>query len=264
MPAEPETEPPATTTGATTTRPRLLALHGLGATAGVWSGLADHLPGDPAERFDILAPDLPGHGSAPWTGDYTVGALAAAVSGACRNGEPVVAVGHSLGGAVALALASGFFRPVVQAVVAIGVKVVWTDDDVAGMAKVADRGIRWLDTRDEAVDRFLRQAGLAGLVDADHPAVDGAVVEEDGRWRVAQDPATFAQRPLDMAGLMAAARCPVILAAGEHDPMSTAADLAVHVEEPRIGAGLGHNAQVEDPAWVGTLISDLLASSAGR
>ncbi len=236
-------------------RPHLLAIHGLGATAGVWAGLHDHLGAD----WAITAPDLPGHGSAPWTGDYTVGSLAAAVSAHCDNGRPVVVVGHSLGGAVALALASGFFRPVVTAVVAVGVKVVWTDDDIAGMAKVAGRGIRWCDSRQEAIERHLRQSGLTGLVDPDAPALAGAVVEGEGEhrgsWRVAQDPATFAQRPLDMAGLMAAARCPVVLAAGADDPMSTADDLAPFTDRPAIAVGRGHNVQVEDPRWVADLVT---------
>ncbi len=236
--------------------PSLLLLHGLGATAGVWADLRRHIdwPGR------VISPDLPGHGSAPWTGDYTVGALAAAVSASCHDGERVVAVGHSLGGGVALALATGFFRPVVTAVVAVGVKVRWTADDVAGMARVAERGVRWFDTEAEAVDRFLRQAGLVGVVDEDHPATVGAVVQEDRRWRVAQDPATFAQRPLDMRGLMDAATCPVTLGAGERDAMVTESDLAAYVQEPRIAAGRGHNVQVEDPSWLAGLLIDVTGS----
>lgn len=250
---------PAPIDAATGGRPRLLAIHGLGATSGVWAGLREEL----GATWDIVTPDLPGHGAAPWSGDYTLGALAAAVSGACANGEPVVAVGHSLGGAVALALASGFFRPVVSAVVAIGVKVVWTDDDVVGMARVAGRGVRWFDSREDAIERAIRLGGLDGLVGPDHPAAVTAIAEEDGRWRVAQDPATFAQRPLAMADLMAAARCPVILAAGAGDAMATEADLAVHIERPRIAAGRGHNAHVEDPAWVAELITEATTAAAG-
>ena len=116
----------------------LLLLHGLGATSGVWADLLDELewPGR------VINADLPGHGAAPRHKDYTVGAMAAAVGGQCENGEPVIAVGHSLGGAVALCLASGFFRPVVTAAIGIGIKLEWTDADVEGMAKVAAKGVR--------------------------------------------------------------------------------------------------------------------------
>ena len=231
----------------------LLLIHGLGATSGVWHDLIEAVewPGR------IVAPDLPGHGSAEWTGDYTVGALAAGVSRHLDNGEDVVIVGHSLGGGVAVALASGFFRPVVHGVIALGVKVAWSDDDVAAMAGVAGKGVRWCESRDEAVDRFLRNSGLSGLVEPDHPAVDHAVVEDDGRWRVAQDPMTFAQRKLDMAGLLAAAVCPVLLGAGASDAMAMEADLRAHTATPRICADAGHNVQVERPDWVVGLIQEI-------
>ena len=236
------------------TSPTLLLIHGLGATAGVWSDLVESLDWDGR----VLAPELPGHGAAHWNGDYTVGALAAAVSTECDKGEPVVVVGHSLGGAVGICLASGFFRPVVRHVIGLGIKVAWPDEDVHGMARVAERGVRWFRSRDEAVERFLRQAGLVGLVGDDHPSTDSAVVELDGKWRVAQDPATFAQNPLDMAALMRAATCPVLLGAGEHDALVSERELSAFVERPMIAAGRGHNVQIEDPGWVASLIADTL------
>lgn len=233
--------------------PSLLLLHGLGATPGVWRDLEAGIewPGR------IITPTLPGHGNGPWTGDYTLGSLAAAVSAACEPAEPVVIGGHSLGGAVGLCLASGLFRPDVIAVVGIGVKVRWSDDDVAGMAKVAQRGVRWFESRTEAVERYLRQAGLDGLVDHDHEAVVDAVAEDDGRWRVSQDPMTFAQRPVDTAGLLSAARCRVVLGAGSGDAMSSEEDLGAFVDEPRIAEGRGHNVQVEDPGWVIDLLREV-------
>lgn len=234
----------------------LVLLHGLGATSGVWSDVIDRLDW----HGPIIAPDLPGHGAAPWTGDYTVGALAASVSSHVANASDVVVVGHSLGGGVATCLASNVFRPVVRSVLAIGVKVVWTDDDVAAMAKVAGRDPRMFDTRDEAVRQFLKFSGLVGVADADHRATTNAVTEVDGQWRVAQDPATFAQRKLDMAGLLAAAKCPVVLAAGGTDAMVSAADLEVHRDAAasiEIADDRGHNVQIEDPDWVVSQITRL-------
>lgn len=235
------------------TEPTLLLIHGLGASGGVWSAVEAELnwPGR------LVVVELPGHGSAPWTGDYSLGAMAAAVAAPLAVGEPVLAAGHSLGGVVALCLASGFFRPEVLAVVGVGMKVNWSDEDVTGMAKVAARGVRYFDNRDEAATRFLRQAGLEGLVPLDHPATETGIVDEgDGRWRPAQDPMTFAQRPVPMSSLMAAARCPVILGAGEHDAMVSVDDLAAHVDDPRIAIGRGHNVQVEDPAWFAQLVME--------
>lgn len=235
--------------------PTLLLLHGLGATSGVWSDLQQHL----RWQGRVLAPDLIGHGTAPWAADYSLGAFAAGVSTHCRPDEEVVIIGHSLGGAVGLCLASGFFRPRVTAVLGVGIKVNWTDEDVAGVAKVAAKGIRWVDGEAEAVERFLRQAGLAGLVGPDHSAVTDAVVEEGGRWRVAQDPATFAQKALNTRALVDAANCPVILGAGEDDAMVDESELAAYVHQPRIAPGCGHNVQVEDPGWVAAVLSELVS-----
>jgi pimeloyl-ACP methyl ester carboxylesterase len=180
--------------------PALLLIHGLGATAGVWADLVSHIQAsDRPWPGPIVTAELPGHGAAPWTGDYTVGSLAAAVSAQCRPGASVVALGHSLGGGVALALASGFFRPRVRAVLGLGVKVAWTEADVAGMAKVAAKGVRWFDSADEATDRFLLQAGLADVADRGHPATEQAIAAgtgpDDGRWRVASGPGSSNLRP---------------------------------------------------------------------
>lgn len=245
--------------------PTLVLIHGLGATAGVWDGLVRRLdwPGR------VLVPDLPGHGGAAWTGDYTLGALAAAVAAHCHQGERAMIVGHSLGGAVGVALASGWFRPDVVGVLGLGIKVRWSADDVAGMAAVAARGVRWFPTREDAAERFLRMAGLAGVsgpdgeVGTDHPAVVTGVTAGEGadagRWRLTQDPATFAQVPLDMAQLLAAARCPVVLGAGAADAMCPLGDLQAFVPHPVLAPARGHNVQVEDPDWVLDRLRHLLA-----
>jgi lipase len=83
---------------------RLLAIHGLTGHGKRWEGLATrHLP-----EIAIAAPDLLGHGrsswSAPWTIDANVDALASLLD-ADADG-PVLVVGHSFGGALALNLAA--------------------------------------------------------------------------------------------------------------------------------------------------------------
>ena len=238
--------------------PTLLLIHGLGATSGVWHDVIEAVdwPGR------VVAPDLAGHGSAEWTGDYTLGGLAAGVAQHVDPGEDVLIVGHSLGGGVGLALASGIFRPDVRGVVALGVKVTWSDDDIAGMAGVAAKGVRWCETSDEAVQRYLRNSGLVGLVAPDHPSVTHAVVAGDAAagesgWRVAQDPMTFAQGKLDMAGLLGAAKCPTIVGAGADDAMVSGADLRAYIEDARICEGAGHNVQVERPDWVVGLLREI-------
>jgi pimeloyl-ACP methyl ester carboxylesterase len=243
--------------GGTGDGPALLLLHGLGATSEVWDGvtalLDGHWPGP------WIAPDLPGHGrSAPAPrGRYSVGGLAAAVSTALEPGEPLVAVGHSLGGAVAIALASGWYRLQPSAVLGLGVKVRWSPEELAKAAELGARPARAFATREEAADRALKLAGLTGLLPPDAPLVDAAVVPSEGGWRLALDPAAFAVGAPAMEGLLAAARCAVMLAAGEHDPMSPVEHLQALVPDPLVLKGLGHNAHVEDPAAVLALLEQL-------
>src|SRR5215470_7808061 len=225
--------------------PLLVLLHGLGATGDVWDRwrplLAQRWPG----RW--LAPDLPGHGGSPPLAAYTFDGLAAAVAGAVGPGAPIVVLGHSLGGVVGLALASGRFGVPVAAVTGLGIKVVWTGEDLDRAQAAARRPPAWFASREEAAARYLRVSGLAGLLPATDPAVDAGLREQDGRWQLALDPGAFTAGAPDMGQLLARSQAPVTLARGEHDPMNTDEQLA------RLGAtavtlpGLGHNAHAESP-----------------
>ncbi len=225
--------------------PFLVLLHGLGATGDVWGGwqplLARRWPG----RW--VAPDLPGHGGSPPLAAYTFDEFAAAVADSVPTGAPCVVLGHSLGGVVGLALASGRFGVAVQAVIGLGIKVVWTGEDLDRAQAVARRPLAWFTSREEAAARCLRVSGLAGLLPADDPAVDAGLVEQDGRWRLAMDPGAFAVGAPDMAHLLAQSQAPVTLARGEHDPMNTDEQLAWLGAPAVTLPGLGHNAHVEGP-----------------
>lgn len=77
----------------------VVLLHALGSSARTWSRFAAALP-----RTSI-ALDLPGHGTAEHTGDYSFTAMADHVLDALAGHETVDVVGHSMGGAVAQHLA---------------------------------------------------------------------------------------------------------------------------------------------------------------
>jgi len=232
--------------------PLVVLLHGLGATGDVWNGwrplLAQRWPG----RW--VAPDLPGHGGSPPLDAYTFDGFAAAVASVTEPGDRVVVLGHSLGGAVGLALASGRFGVPVHAVIGLGIKVAWTAEELDRAREVAHRPTAWYPTRDEAAARYLRVSGLAGLLPAADPAVDAGLCEQDGRWRLAMDQGSFAVGAPDMPQLLAQAQAPVTLARGEHDPMNTGEQLAGLGTRTVTLPGLGHNAHAENPALAITLL----------
>jgi len=223
----------------------LVLLHGLGANREVWRGVLELAP-------DAVAPDLPGHGAAPRLTSYTFEAYAEALLADLPDG-PLDLIGHSMGGMIALAIAAQ--RPDIRQVVGFGVKVRWTDEDVEGAARQAARPATTFPSRGEAGERYLRMAGLTGLVGLDHPSVTAGIVEVADGWQLAQVPATFGFGRPDIAPLIAAARCAVRLARGEHDGLVSDEDLAAIVPDHVMLTGLGHNAHVQDPAAVLGLLS---------
>ncbi|SDC16938.1 alpha/beta fold hydrolase [Actinokineospora iranica] len=229
--------------------PVLVLLHGLAGTSGVWAGLiaelAERWPGTP------VAPDLPGHGRSAPLDRYSFGGIAARVAADLDPTRPAVVLGHSLGGVVALALASGWFGVPVTAAVCLGVKVSWSPDDLAKAAALAGKPPKTFENRENAASWARKLAGLP----ADF--ADSVTLGPSG-WRAALDPRAFAVGRPDLPGLLAAARCPVTLAAGERDPMSPAEHLRALTPHPVILPGLGHNAHVEDPAALWPLLERVL------
>jgi pimeloyl-ACP methyl ester carboxylesterase len=229
--------------------PQLLLLHGLGATSDVWNGWWPWL--DRAWPGRWLAPDLPGHGGSPPLPAYTFDGFASAVAEVVDANSSTVVLGHSLGGVVGLALAR---RTQVRAVVGLGIKVAWTDDELQRAKALAAKPPAWFASRDEAATRYLRVSGLTGLLSVDDAAVDSGVIEQDGSWRLAMDPAAFGVGAPDMRALLAGAEAAVVLARGEHDPMNTDEQLAALGSPTVTLAGLGHNAHVESPEVTITLL----------
>ena len=231
--------------------PVLLLLHGLGATGDVWEGWRPLLERRWPGRW--LAPDLPGHGGSPPLPSYTFDALAAAVASVVGAGDRTVVLGHSLGGVVGLALAGRRAEPV-QTVIGLGIKVAWTEEELGRARAAAHRPPAWFASREEAAARYLRISGLAGLLTAAEPAVEAGLREQDGRWRLAMDPGTFAVGAPDMRQLLARCPAPVTLARGEHDAMNTDEQLT-QLGVPTVTLpGLGHNAHVENPHLSSTLL----------
>ena len=87
--------------------PVLLLIHGIAGSLENWQAVIEPL----ARGNTVVAPDLPGHGgSAPGGGDYSLGALAAALRDllVALGHERATLVGHSLGGGVAMQFAYQF------------------------------------------------------------------------------------------------------------------------------------------------------------
>lgn len=161
---------------------QLLALHGLTGHGRRWQHFANYVP-----EIAVAAPDLIGHGrstwAAPWSIDANVAAVAALLDAEAAG--PMLVLGHSFGGALALHLAAA--RPDLVAVLvlldpAIGLDGQW-------MSQIAEAMLSSPDYPDREQARQEKAGGSWADVD---PAVLDADLDEhlielpNGRygWRI--------------------------------------------------------------------------------
>ena len=225
--------------------PVLMLLHGLGANGRVWDGLrpilAEHWPG----RW--LIPDFRGHGRSLHRAKYGIGIHAADVAELLEQDDEVSIIGHSMGGVVGIALATALFGLRVRRLVALSVKVDWTEEDVGRAQALARAPARIFATKEEAIERYLRVSGLKGIVAPDSAAAESGISEQQGQFRLAADPLANALGTADFVRLAQAVNAPLRLLCGERDNIASAAGMR------RLGAavtelpGLGHNLHVESP-----------------
>lgn len=228
--------------------PTLLLLHGLSGTADFWSGVIAETPRWPGPW---LAVDLAGHGRSPRQVNYSLGSHAASVAetvcGLVKG--PVVILGHSLGGVVGLALATGWFGVDVVAAVGLGMKISWTEEDLTGMAVLRAKGSRAFASRGEAAARFVANNGLRGIIEPADPRVGSGLKQTADGWELAHDPASFPDFVAPTAELLRLATGSVVVACGDGDVMVRPAELAAL--QPGLAvevlSGVGHNAHIEAP-----------------
>ena len=233
----------------------LLLLHVLGATGAVCDRLLPLVEASWPGSWAV--PDLRGHGRSPAEPPYGYAVHAADVaalvagSGAAR----VSVLGHSFGGVVGAVLAGGWYGVQVSRVVAVGVKIDWTDDEVARARSLAARPPQVFATVAEAADRHLRLAGLTGLVSPEDPVALAGVRAADGGFAVAFDPRAFGAVGPPVEEVLSRAVAPLRLAAGAGDPM-VGLDAMRRVDPGAVLLeGVGHNAHWEAPDAVWSLVA---------
>lgn len=254
--------------------PPLLLLHGAGAATHTWRDLAPLL----AQRFTVIAPDLPGHGftGAPPAGGLSLPAMAKSVAALLKalELEPIGVVAHSAGAAIALRLCLD--RAIAPArVVAINGAL----QPFPGMAALvfpamaralflnpfAVQMFAWQARQGDAVRRLIYATGSS--IDEAGVAAYAALLGKSGHI----EGALGMMASWDLQGLARALpqlQTPVTLAFGARDlavPPSVAVETAALlrdvqlIELPR----LGHLAHEEDPQGVAELVFAALPAQEG-
>ncbi len=234
----------------------ILLLHGFAGTGRMWAPVAAALD----HRRAVLAPDLPGHGTAP-DGPVTFGACVEQVLG--QAPARFVLGGYSLGGRVALHVALAAPERV-TALVLLGA--------TAGLKDPRDRAARR--AADDALADDLERDGLEGFAErwttqplfaGDPPAARAAQREDISRQRPAALAAalrgigTGQMAPLwDRLGEL---RMPVAVVAGERDAKfrAIAGELVAALAHGRLVVvpGAGHGLPREAPRAVAAVLDDL-------
>jgi pyruvate dehydrogenase E2 component (dihydrolipoamide acetyltransferase) len=242
----------------------ILLVHGYGGDRNSWLFLQEPL----AARFRVYALDLPGHGaSAKDVGEGTLGVLADAVTGVLDavGADRAHLVGHSLGGAVALAVAAGTPGRIASLTL-IAPAGFGADINVGYLRGFADAQNRRelkpvvaqlfadesLVTR-QLVDDLLAYKRLDGVDEALH-ALLGVLVDGD-------------RQGVDSAALLTAAggtgvdgAVPVTVVWGHADRIIPAAQAqAVTGADRRLIDGAGHMPHMERPAEVQAAIEETIA-----
>jgi pimeloyl-ACP methyl ester carboxylesterase len=221
--------------------PALLLLHGAGDSGACWAPFVARLTGQAGlAELVVVTPDAPGHagrevrlGHTVAIADQRAEAIAHAEALVARTGAPIVVGGHSMGSAVALAVAAA--RPELAA-------GLWLEDLPAFEPMAADDARREAgvapDPMTELADWFASSRArpvedVIAAGRAEHPGWDEGEYEPWARAKQSVDPAAFAGPDFDHTGWAQrsrAVRCPAVLVAGAPERGSIVA--------PEAGAGL--------------------------
>jgi pimeloyl-ACP methyl ester carboxylesterase len=237
--------------------PVAVLLHGLNGTGAVWNQVDRILDQQwPGTRMIL---DLPGHGASLDLPRYSLAAITEAVAETLLDLEgPVHVLGHSMGGAVCMALASGWFDVKVAEVVALGVKVDWSVDEIARAHSMRARQRKSFPNRAGAEQAFWRSSGISpDSTDAD-ALLERGIVESDGTFRLTADPRAASMPGEWMETLFRSISVPLVMARGDLDPMVPHACLRGFDYEVIDIPGAAHNAHLEQP----DVVADLFLSSA--
>ena len=194
--------------------PRVVCLHGVTGHGRHFAGLAERL----APRFQVLAPDLIGHGDSPYAPPWSIDAHLAAVVGAVGD-RRAVWIGHSFGARLGHELAAR--RPdLVDRLVHLDPAIL-LPPHVALFAGENARKERVYSSFEEAVESRYEESSLHGapreLLEVE--LADHLVPSGNGEWRYRYCQAAVVAAYGEMASMPSpfeAARVPTILVLGAH------------------------------------------------
>jgi len=173
------------TSGEEDQRPVLFMLHGAGQSSWSWSRLGKEL----RQKCELLALDLHGHGetNVPWQPSSSLQATAKDIAEALNRSHgggrscPVVLVGHSLGGAIAVEIAQKELIHNLKAIVIIETSEGLVKDSMSRARQFLDRRPTRFGSVDEAVNWAI-DSEIYKSREAAESSVPRMLVEDGDGW----------------------------------------------------------------------------------
>ncbi len=221
----------AVSKGGSAEQPPVILLHGAGQTRHAWRATAQQLV---LEGFQVLAPDIRGHGDSDWSadGDYRLDTLSADLQCLMESlSQPPSLIGASLGGHISLATVGLLEDHQFSSLILVDIANTVNPD---GMSKITDfmatnhDGFASLEEAAESVARYLphrpKPSSLKGL--------ERNLVQRNNRYFWHWDPKLFdtldafpeiSQKRYDAAA--AGSRLPTLLVRGAESELIRDADI---------------------------------------
>ena len=236
-----------------------LLLHSLALDRSAFAWLRPGL----AESADAIVVDLPGHGASPSPREPSIEAMADHVAETIRGAglpAPVVAIGNSLGGCVAQALA--LRHPDLVEGLGLLDTTCWygptaAQDWEARARKAAEEGF-------DSLAEFQIQRWFTPAFAERHPEVGEGLLETFRRNRIEDYTAACrAMGAMDLREQVGAIKVPTVVVVGEQDPatpVSHATDLAERIDGARLEVlpECSHLSAIERPDAVLAALRELL------
>jgi pimeloyl-ACP methyl ester carboxylesterase len=257
--------------------PTILLIHGITNSSLSWETAMARL----ARDYDVIAPDLPGHGDSDrHRGDHSIGAHACVLRDLLRvlEVDRVTVVGHSLGGGIAMQFAYQF-PEMTERLVVVSSGGLGRDVSILirGAALPFSEQVLPLLTAKPLVETGAAIAGLLGRMGL-KPSADLAEISRgiaslgDTERRAAfvrtvrSVMSPLGQKVTASDRLYLAEGTPTMIIWGDRDPIipvahARAAQAYLPHARLEIFEGSGHFPQLDDPAYFADLLADFVAST---
>jgi len=232
-------------------QPTLILVHGAVLNGGMWAPIAADLSRD----YNVLTPDLPGHGSRAGE-KFTLAAAVATLTDIAKQlaPAPIVLAGDSLGGYTSLAAAASLGDQLRGAVL--------------GGCTMNFRGPQMLVYQAQiALTKILKpetiRARFETRIRQDFPQAATAILSR-GLAVTAYEDAVEELRKVDFRAVLASFKPPLILVNGSKDLLHVLGEKGARVSNPRADirrfAGVGHGVTLWRPDMFAKILRDFLLS----